>query len=290
MRPRPSFSVIFALATVCLLGCAADSSHAADAELDKLLKTFVDEFVPLTPGEGKFPAKHIVGSNNGPESERPRYEVQLAPFAIARYEVPQNLYQAVTGQNPSRWKGPRNSTETMSWGEAVAFCRQLTQQLRERKLIRADEEIRLPTEAEWEYGARAGTTTDYSFGDAINRAGDAEGKNSILDEYAWYTGNAAGNDPAVGVLKPNPWGLYDVHGYLWEFTADAWTPNHQGAPANGAARPPQKADQPVVLRGGSWKDQAAQLRSAARRSFGQHAKDDAVGIRCVRATVKAPGR
>jgi formylglycine-generating enzyme required for sulfatase activity len=277
-------------ATTVLVAAGFITTNAAEGDLDSLLKQFVEEFVSISPGKNQFPANHIIGSDTGPAHERPRYEVQLAPFAIAKYEVPQNLYEAVMGTNPSKWKGPRNSVEMMTWPEAVGFCRKATQLLRERKLIGADEEIRLPSEAEWEYACRAGTTTEYSFGDAIRRDADPEGKNSILNEYGWSTGNAAGNDPAVGALKPNPWGLYDVHGYLWEFTADGWTADHTGAPTTGVVRPPQKADQPVVIRGGSWKDQASQLRSSARRQFGQHAKDDAVGFRCVRAPVKKLGR
>lgn len=276
------------ISLVCITAsCIATGATADDPALDALLKRFVEEFVSITPGKDKFPAKHIVGSDSGPENERPRYEVQLSPFAIAMYEVPQNLYEAVMGENPSRWKGPRNSVEMMAWSEAVEFCRKTTQLLRERKLIGADEEIRLPSEAEWEYACRAGTTTNYSFGDAIRRDGDAEGRNSILDEYAWYTGNAAGNDPPVGALKPNLWGLYDMHGYLWEFTADGWTESHHGAPANGAVRPP-KAEESVAIRSGSWKDPATALRSSSRKAFGQRSKDDAVGLRCVRAAVKPP--
>jgi len=270
-----------------LLGfCGACPTFAADGDLEALLKRFADEFVAITPGEKPFPAKHLLGSDSGPPSEHPRYEVQLSPFAIAKYEVPQNLYEAVMGVNPSKWKGPRNSVEMMTWSEAVDFCHKSTQLLRERKLIGAKEEIRLPTEAEWEYACRAGTNTAYSFGDAIRRDTDPPKKNSILDEFAWYTGNAAGNDPPVGALKPNPWGLYDMHGYLWEFTADAWTENHRGAPGNGAARPPKNGDQSVTIRGGSWKDPADALKSSSRKAFAQTAKDDAVGFRCVRATLK----
>lgn len=257
---------LFAVAlTVTSVSCAADR-----ADLDPLLKRFVDEFVDITPGEGKFPAAFEMGSADGPEEERPVHTVTLSrPFAINKYEVPQNLYAAVTGKNPSRWKGPRNSVESMSWLEAVKFCEQLTTLLRERKLIGPKDVIRLPSEAEWEYCCRAGTTTPYSFGD------------DSLDKYAWHTGNAAGNDPAVGVLAPNPWGLYDIHGYLWEFTADRWESDYSSAPADGTARPPTKERPLIVLRGGSWKDPADRLRSSSRRSLRQSLGDDAIGIRCL---------
>lgn len=270
---------------VALLLGWASGVWSADEELERLLRTFLEEFVELKPGTAPFPAKHVVGDDRGPTNEQPRYDVQLAPYAIHRYETTQNLYEAVMGHNPSRWKGPRHAVENLSWQEATAFCHKLTAMLRERQLIGPDEEIRLPTEAEWEYACRAGTITAYSFGDDTQRPTDPEEKHSILDEYAWYTGNAAGNDPPVGSLRPNPWGLYDVHGYLWEFTTDGWTPNHLGAPADGRARPPKRAEQPIVIRGGSWKDRPERLRSSARRPFGQLAKDDSVGFRCVRAPV-----
>jgi formylglycine-generating enzyme required for sulfatase activity len=242
---------------------------ADDAALDALLKRFHSEFVLLTPGEGRFPATYFRGAS-GEDGAKSVEEIRLTePFAIAKYEMPQNLYEAVMGSNPSRWKGPRNSVEMMSWRDANECCRKLTKHLQDRKLIQPDEEIRLPTETEWEYACRAGTKTRYSFGDEIRRADDPPKKNSILDEYGWYTGNAAGNDPPVGALKPNAWGLYDMHGYLWELTReDKLTDSDK---------------EPVVLRSGSWKDAANRLTSAARREFPRDGADDAVGFRCVLA-------
>jgi formylglycine-generating enzyme required for sulfatase activity len=94
---------------LALLLVALTMADPADAKLD-LLKTFRDEFVAITPGEGDFPAAFEMGADRGPAGERPAHRVQMTrPFTIARYEVPQNLWQAVMGENPSRWKGPRNS-------------------------------------------------------------------------------------------------------------------------------------------------------------------------------------
>ena len=274
--------ILFVFSAITL-GVGFQLAHAADdATLTALLKTFREEFVPLTPGKEKFPASFVRGDTRGAESEAPTQEITLTEsFAIAKYEMPQNLYEAVMGKNPGRWKGPRNSVEMMSWRDARDCCRKLTTLLQERKLIDADQEIRLPTETEWEYACRAGTKSRYSFGDDIRRSDDPPGKNTILDEYGWYTGNAAGNDPPVGALKPNAWGLYDMHGYLWEFTADTWTPNYDGV--SGKARPPEDETTPVVLRSGSWKDRADRLTSAARQRFPQTGADDAVGFRCVLA-------
>ncbi len=242
----------------------------------ELLKTFRNEFVELKPSQGQFPASFTMGAD-GEASTSPAHRVTFkTPFSIARYEVPQNLWEAVMGKNPSRWQGPRNSVEMLSWDEAVEFCQRATQKMRALKLIGDDEVIRLPSEAEWEYAARAGTETRYSFGD--------EAKD--LDDYGWHTGNAAGNDPPVGAKKPNPWKLYDVHGYLWEWCADTWHDNYRGAPAGGAVWTQGGDPKRRVLRGGSWKDKADQLTSRFRRAADRGTRDDAIGLRCVLAKVE----
>lgn len=192
--------------------------------------------------------------------------------------------EAVMGENPSRWKGPRNSAEMMSWEEANVFCHKLTERLRVAELIGADEVIRLPSEAEWEYCCRAGTATAYSFGDSARAEGDTGKQATLLDPYGWHTGNAAGNDPPVGALKPNPWGFYDMHGYLREFTADGWHADYSGAPTDGSPREVAEGDNAeVAVRGGSWKDRYDGLRSASRAAMGIKERDDAVGFRCVKA-------
>src|SRR5262249_31988231 len=151
--------------------------------------------VAITPGQGKFPASFKMGTADGPLNERPVHEVTFkAEFAIARYEVPQNLYEAVMGNNPSRWSGKRtatnwtgarNAAEMFTWKEAVQFCEKATSLLRQAKLIGDDEVIRLPTEAEWEYCCRAGTTTPYSFGESATAAGDTGKQASILNDFGW---------------------------------------------------------------------------------------------------------
>lgn len=253
----------------------------------KLLQTFHDEFVSITPGEGKFPKSFRMGSDSGPDTEQPAHEVTFRhSFAIAKYEVPQNLYEAVMGINPSKWKGPRNSVEMMTFAQAQEFCQKTTTLLREAKLITAEEEIRLPTEAEWEYCCRAGTKTAYSFGDEATQDGDQENKASILSAYGWHTGNAAGNDPPVGALKPNPWGLYDMHGYLSEFVADSWHDDYKMAPGDGTAWVSKDTAAAHVLRSGSWKDKYPNLRSAARRQLAAKDVGDEIGLRCVKAKVR----
>ncbi len=254
----------------------------------ELLKTFHGEFVPIAPGTDKFPKSFVMGS--AAKSESPAHEVAIAaPFAMAKYEVPQNLYQAVSGTNPSVWGGPRNSVEMVTWRDAVAFCRKATTLMRQAKLLSDDEEIRLPTEAEWEYCCRAGTKTAYSFGDESRKPTDAPLKATVLNEFGWHTGNAAGNDPPVGALKPNGWGLYDMHGYLWEYVADEWHPDYAGAPADGTTwegNEPNFAQR--VIRSGSWRDRYDALQSTTRRAIPDHVRSDAIGFRCVKAAVQKP--
>ncbi|MBP89048.1 MAG: gluconolaconase [Planctomycetaceae bacterium] len=242
----------------------------------KLLKVFNEEFVAITPGEGKYPKAFTMGSQGGPESERPGHEVTFTySFAIAKYEVPQNLWQAVMGDNPSKWKGPRNSVEMLSFDEAESFCKKATELMRAAKLIKENQVIRLPTEAEWEYTARAGTKTRYSFGD----------DEKDLDAYGWHTGNASGNDPPVGAKKPNAWGLYDVHGYLWEWCTDSATDSYAKAPTDGSADNQGDAKK-RILRSGSWRDKADKLTSSFRMPAPKETRDDAVGLRCVLAEAR----
>ncbi len=269
-----------------LFAQAADRSPAASARLTEL-KRFVSEFVEITPGKGKFPKSFEMGSANGASSEKPVHKVEFSyDFEMARYEVTQQLYKTVMGENPSVWGGPRNSVEMVTFRDAEQFCQRMTQLLHDAELIAANEEIRLPTEAEWEYCCRAGTTTAYSFGENAQREGDTGKLARRLDEFGWHTGNAAGNDPPVGALKPNAWGLYDMHGYLWEYVSDSWQRDYADAPADGGSVDPGNRQAQRVMRGGSWRDHFTLLRSAARQPIPDHTRSDAIGFRCVKATTK----
>lgn len=226
-----------------------------DESTTKLLKTFRDEFIKVTPGKGKFPASFEMANGNAVR------KIELSqPFEMNKYEVPQNLYKVVTGADPSRWRGPRNSVEMVDWNAAVAFCEKATTALRDLKLIGADELVRLPTEIEWEYVCRAGAKTAYSFGDDPAKLGD----------YGWFHGNAAGNDPPVGAKKANPWGFHDMHGYLWEWCSDK-------IPGKAAGREER------VIRGGAWTSDAKQCRSDSRMLVDPKKSGPDIGFRCVLA-------
>lgn len=238
--------------SVCAAQTEQRDTREPSKDADDLLTRFLSELVTVTPGEGIFPA-----STSGPSGElRPSQ-----PFQISRYETTQELYLAVTGSNPSRWKGPRNSVETVSRLDVERFCERLTATLRKRGELDASAVVRLPTDVEWEYCCRAGSEHPYCFGTLEELPGQ-------LDRYAWHTGNAAGNDPAVGVLEPNAFGLYDVHGYLWEFVVTSDGNDDPRRPISWAM-------------GGSWRDPAALLKADSRLPVPDYAAGDAIGFRCV---------
>ena len=135
--------------------------------------------------------------------EGPAHRVRITmPFYLGVYEVTQAEYEKVMGKNPSAIKGDSNPVEQVSWDEAAEFCKKLSATEGER--------YRLPTEAEWELACRAGTTTQYSFGDDPEKLG----------EYAWFSGKRDRKTHSVGKKAPNPWGLYDMHGNVTEWCAD----------------------------------------------------------------------
>lgn len=235
-----------------------------------ILKLFADEFVRLPPTKEDGPYRFTMGSNDAAD-QKPIHEVTFPrKFAMAKNEVTQELYQVVMGVNPSKWTGPRNAVELTTWHDAVAFCTKATALLRDAKLIGDKETIRLPTEAEWEFACRAATTTAWSFGDDP----------SLLTDFCWYNANSKGHDPPVGLKKANPWGLYDMHGYNWEWVQDDYGPDYTGAATDGKAFVgPAGSDK--VIRGGAWNAPAEASRSAHRRHARADHKDDTLGFRCV---------
>ena len=184
------------------------------------------------------------------DNEKPPHQVQVNGFAIGKYSVTQAQYEAVMGTNPSRFQNnPQNPVEKISWNDAQAFCRKLSQI--------TGKTYRLPTEAEWEYACRAGTTTRFYFGDDANQLGD----------YAWYYGNSQGTTHPVGQKKPNAWGLYDMSGNVWEWCEDDWHDNYIGAPTDGSAWITNNNDNDYdyrIPRGGSWYNIPNLCRSAFR--------------------------
>ena len=189
-------------------------------------------------------------------AEAPKHHVKISkPFYLGVCEVTQAEYGRVMGKDPSKFKGDLNRpVEQVNWDEAVEFCRRLSASPKERAVGAV---YRLPTEAEWEFTCRAGTTTRYGFGD------DATG----LGQHAWWKGNSQRQTHPVGQLRPNAWGLYDMHGNVWEWCADRSDDNSYRQSKSEAALDPQGAGTgPLrVHRGGGWMDDGSCFRSAFGR-------------------------
>jgi formylglycine-generating enzyme required for sulfatase activity len=167
------------------------------------------------------------------DDEKPVHTVRISrPFYLGQYEVTQAQWEAVMGNNPSKFKGdPSHPVEQVSWDNVQEFIRRLNAK-------EGGARYRLPTEAEWEYAARAGSTTVYSFGDSASQLGQS----------AWYEDNADGATHPVGRLQPNAWGLYDMHGNVWEWVQDWYGPYASSTVTDPTG--PQSGG--PVCRGGSW--------------------------------------
>jgi formylglycine-generating enzyme required for sulfatase activity len=226
---------------------------------EKLANGIRLEMVSLPAG------KFLMGSSES-DDEKPPHQVKVNSFAIGKYPITQAQYEAVMGTNPSRFKNnPQNPVEKVSWNDAQAFCQKLSRI--------TGKTYRLPTEAEWEYACRAGTTTRYYFGDNDNQLGN----------YAWYDGNSGGKTHPVGQKKPNGWGLYDMSGNVWEWCEDDWHDSYIGAPNDGSAwlDNDNRSQSLKCPRGGSWYDYPNDCRSACRGGLNRRVNGNNLGFRVV---------
>ena len=197
-----------------------------------------------------IPAGRFVMGSPNDEADRnndegPQREIAISkPFYMGIYEVTQDQYEAVMGSNPSRFKGATKPVETVSWEEAMEFCKKLSQ--------KTGRTITLPTEAQWEYACRAGSKTRFCFGDDDKQLG----------AYASYDQNSSAGTAPVGLRKPNSWGLYDIHGNILEWCTD-W---HAGSYVNTSTVDPTgpNSGRYRVLRGGCWHSYGKSCRSAYR--------------------------
>jgi formylglycine-generating enzyme required for sulfatase activity len=225
--------------------------------VEKLPANIQVKFITVTNSIGMQlkllpPGTFMMSDAQGGSNERPHQVTLTKPFYIGVHEVTQEQYKRVMGKNPSYFRGANKPVEKVSWEDAVEFCKKLSELLSEKA---AGCVYRLPTEAEWEYACRAGSTTKYSFGD----------DSSILGEYAWYDKNSGKETHPVGEKNPNAWGLYDMHGNVWEWCSD-WYSDYPRVSISDPMGPRKESRR--VLRGGGWLNGAADCQSANRGRFG----------------------
>jgi formylglycine-generating enzyme required for sulfatase activity len=224
---------------------AAEAARRAAANLrpGQVIKDCADcpEMVVI-PG-GSF----VMGADKNTD-EKPPHPVTLRTFLMGKTEVTQSQWQAVMGSNPSRFGQCGNDcpVEQVSWNDAQEFIGKLNQ--------KTGLAYRLPSEAEWEYAARAGSATDWSHGNDESR----------LADFAWFSANSGAKAQPVAQKRPNAFSLYDMHGNVWEWVQDCWQDSYRGAPADGSAWSVGCSSNKRVLRGGSWDYNPANLRSAYR--------------------------
>lgn len=195
-------------------------------------------------------------------NEKPIHPVTLSPFHIGKHQITQAQWQAVMRDNPSHFKGDNLPVERVSWQIAFEFCLKLSE--------KTGKEYRLPTEAEWEYACRAGSTTRYCFGD----------DEASLNDYAYFKENSGGKTHPVGEKNPNGWGLHDFHGNVWEWCLDYYNAEYYEQRVSDTPQEHVWSSYRVV-RGGAWVINAANCRSACRGFFYPEISTNYLGVRVV---------
>ncbi|EDN67112.1 Protein of unknown function DUF323 [Beggiatoa sp. PS] len=203
------------------------------------------------------------------DDEGPQHTVTIPPFYMSKYLITQNQYEAVLGDNPAKFKGKNRPVERVSWYDAMKFTTQLS--------YNAGKAYRLPSEAQWEYACRAGTTTPFYFGE------------TITTELVNYKGNCTyraepkgiyrRETTEVGIFPPNSFGLYDMHGNVWEWMADAWHDNYQGAPSEGSIWTEGEDEAYRLVRGGSLYRNPEECRCANRLKHSTEIRCQNMGFR-----------
>ena len=216
----------------------------------------------------KIPQGYFMMGSTECDDEEPVHRVSISySLAIGKYPVTQKQWQAVMENNPSMFQGANKPVERVSWNDIQEFLQKLNHKL---GLSDSNHCYRLPSEAEWEYAVRAGTTTAYYWG-------DDNSKNSV-SQYAWYGGNSNDTTHDVGLKTPNPHGLYDMLGNVWEWVQDCNNDDYENAPVNGSAW--EDGDcQHRVLRGGAWNFFPSGLRVSNRFNLKPHTRHSSCGFR-----------
>jgi formylglycine-generating enzyme required for sulfatase activity len=249
------FTLALALASSRGAPAATDSTRAAESNFR--IADLGLELAWIRPGT------FAMGSSRaGDGDERPVTQVTLtAGFWLGVTEITQKQWLAVMARNPSSHRGDRLPVDSVTWTEAREFCRRLTERERAAGRLPPGLAYTLPTEAQWEYACRAGTTGDY--------AGDA-------GAMAWFGSNSGYETHPVGTKLPNAWGLHDMHGNVWEWCLD-WYGNYPGGSVMDPVGPVSGVER--VFRGGSWGDVPAAARSSFRNGRGPDFRLGSVGLR-----------
>ena len=256
---RNIFFLSLSLCMVFSQGSSAKSWASSNTYKNSIGMEFI-----LIPA-GSFTMGTSRNFKNAEVDQLPRHKVTITePFYLGKYEVTQEQWVAVMGTNPSHFKGARRPVENVSWYDVKQFIKKLNE-------MEKTEKYRLPTEAEWEYAARAGGKRSYCFGDNL---GD-------LDLCMWFYTNSNAKTHDVGELKPSIWGFYDMHGNVWEWCSDWYGFDYY-------SKSPEKDPQGPgggtlkIERGGGWDSLPYACRSAYRNGLFPHQKNSALGFRVVR--------
>ena len=215
-------------------------------------------------------------AKRGSDESQHRVRITRA-FYMGKYEVTQAEYQVVMGTNPSKFKGASNPVEQVSWNDSTEFCRKLSE--------RSGKQVRLPTEAEWEYACRAGTTTPFHYGSSLGS--DQANFDGNFPDGGAARGTYREKTTPVGSFQANAWGLHDMHGNVWEWCGDWYDEGYYGkSPGQNPTGPTSGGYR--VLRGGAWSNFGLSCRSALRSGLIPSDRNDHIGFRVV--AFPSPGR
>ena len=210
-----------------------------------------------------------MGSSDGGSDEKPVTQVTLTkPYWLGATEVTQGQWEAIMGNNPSNFKGGNLPVEGVSYEDAMEFCQKLTERERAADRLPEGYAYTLPTEAQWEYACRAGTTGDYA---------------SNLDAMGWHNGNSGKKTHEVGGKQANAWGLYDMHGNVWEWCVDRYAKKLPGGSVSDSKGP--DSDSHRAFRGGGWWSDAAYCRAAFRGGLSPGIRSAYLGFRLALSSV-----